>query len=507
MITNGGSNCEDRNYEVQHKKGKLHAWERLEELLDEGSFREIGRDISNQVVPGLIPENKVPRDGVVTGYGTIDGKMVCVFAQDSSVMGGTVGMNHALKIVDLYQKALESGCPIIGLNDSGGARIQEGVDALSGYGKVFAQNVKVSGVIPQISVVLGSCAGGAVYSPALTDFVFAVDNVSYMFITGPDVTRAVIGEEISAEELGGVNIHARQSGVVHFRAIDEKTCFNQIKRLISFLPNNSSQDLLSSMTYNYIPKKETRIGEIIPKSNRRVYDIHEVIAEIIDEDSFLEVHKEFAKNIVVGFGKLSGITVGIIANQSKEGAGALNCDAADKGARFIRFCDSFNIPLVTLVDVPGFMPGKEEEKKGVIRHGAKMLYAYTEATVVKMTVIIRKAYGGSYLAMCAKEMGADFVYAWNNAEMAVIGAEGATAVLHRKELAMMTEVERKQYMEEESERYRREVAAVRNVARKGHIDEVILPEETRERLYSGLYLLRNKNKEFAGTKKHGNIPL
>lgn len=485
----------------------MHAYERILELLDNNSFHEIGNDINRKIGVDKSTHEITNYDGVITGYGKIYGKRVFIFSQDFTVLGGTVGVLHAAKIEHLYEQAIKHKCPIIGVNDSGGARIQEGVESLSGYARIFRQNVRASGLIPQISVILGPCAGGASYSPALTDFVFVVEKISQMFLTGPTVVKSVTSEEISIEELGGTHIHAKKSGVAHFCYKDEKRCLKSIRELIGYLPSSAYEKSTLNISNKYVPKASTKIADILPDESCRTYDVHGVIEEIIDSNSFIEVHKKFAKNIVVGFGKIVGTTIGIVANNSMHLAGTLDCDASDKASRFVRFCDAFSIPIITLVDVTGFYPGKEEERKGVIRHGAKLLYAYAEATTPKITINLRKSYGGAYIAMGCKVLGSDCSFAWEKAEIAVMGPEVAVNILYKKKIESLSGQARKDYIDTITSKYKKEVVNITNGAKNGHVDGVIAPESTREQIYSCLCLLKKKKQRPTIIKKHGNIPL
>ncbi|HEX3022594.1 MAG TPA: acyl-CoA carboxylase subunit beta, partial [Lachnospiraceae bacterium] len=413
---------------------------------------------------------------------------------------------NCMKFAHIIELAIKSKCPVIGINDSGGARIQEGVNSLAGYGDIFYMNTLASGYIPQISIIAGPCAGGAVYSPGITDFIFTIDNVSNMFVTGPKVIKSVTNETVTAEELGSALVHSTKSGVAHFRYETEEKCYDSVRELISMLP----QYYGDKHTYKpepYVNKNQKVVESILPERKNQSYDIKNVINEVFDKDSFIEVQAEFAQNLVVGFAKLSNITVGVVANQPNYAAGVLDCDASDKGARFIRYCDCYNIPLISLVDVPGFMPGVNQEMKGIIRHGAKLLYAYSEATTVKLTVILRKAYGGAYIAMCSKHLEADFVYAWPNAEIAVMGAEGAVEIIYNKEIKAIAKGQLSEFIAEKAEEYRLTCMNSENAAQYGYVDEIINPEETRERLYSDLIMLRNKGEVLTVRKKHGNIPL
>jgi propionyl-CoA carboxylase beta chain len=493
----------DKRILQQHEKGKLTARERLELLLDEGTFREIGTFAATRVpyFDGQVVD--APGEGVVTGVGKIDGRTVFVFAQDFTVFGGALGEVHAQKIVNIMDLAAKTGAPVIGLNDSGGARIQEGVVSLDGYGHIFYRNSIYSGVIPQISVIMGPCAGGAVYSPAITDFIFMVEGTSQMFITGPKVIETVTGERISSEDLGGARVHAGTSGVAHFTAPTEEEVLAQVRRLLSFLPS-SSRDLPPVRPYEFRAEPDEELLDLVPLDGTRVYDVKDVISRLVDDGDFMEVQPQFARNAVVGFGRIGGYPVGIIANQPKFLAGGLDIDSSDKIARFIRFCDSFHIPLITLVDVTGFIPGVKQEHGGIIRHGAKVLYAYSEATVPKISVILRKAYGGAYVAMNSKSIGADVVYAWPSAEIAVMGPEGAAEIIFAKEIAASPDPQAARRAK--IEQYRREVANPYVAAAAGMVDDIIDPRETRIKLYEALQVLRTKA-EPRPSKKHGNIPL
>lgn len=493
------------NIEKQHEKGKLHAIERINALCDKGSFFEIYSGARHTCTSFGMDKKDIPYDGVITGFGTINGKKVAVYAQDFTVQGGSLGKVHGQKIAELIEKAIEAKCPVIGVNDSGGARIQEGVDALCGYGDLFYQNVRASGTVPQISIIAGPCAGGAVYSPGITDFIFAVDQISQMFITGPKVVKSVMYMDISAEDLGGASIHSQKSGVAHFRCQSENDCYEKVRKLLDYIPHYYGEEIVAEAKFKFDERKKTKkITEIIPEESKKGYDIREVIDCVVDDDSFFEVMAEFAQVSVVGFAKIEGKSVGIVANNPAFLGGLLNCDSSDKIARFVRYCDSFNIPLVTFVDVPGFLPGPDEEQKGIIRHGAKVIYAYSEATVPKVTVITRKAYGGAYIAMCSKHLGADFVYAWPKAEIAVMGAEGALGILYAKE---MKDPAQAQLVAQKSEEYRETIMTPRVAAERDYISEIIEPSETRELVVKSLRLLENKTQNVAPAKKHGNIPL
>ena len=488
----------------QHDSGKLTARERIEKLTDPGSFVEIDAFVEHRSVDFGMDKVSAPGDGVVTGYATIDGRPVYLYAQDFTVIGGSLGEMHAKKITKVLDMAMKMGCPVIGINDSGGARIQEGVDALSGYGDIFFRNTLASGVIPQISVILGPCAGGAVYSPALTDFVFMVDDISKMFITGPQVIEAVTGQSVSAEDLGGAKTHSEKSGVAHFISDSEEECFEKIRKLLSFLPQNNMEDSPLYQCTDDLNRLEPHLNTIIPDNPNQSYDVKEVIKAVVDNGDFFEIQPLFATNIVIGFGRLNGKTIGIVANQPKVKAGCLDIDASDKAARFIRFCDAFNIPIVTFTDVPGFLPGVDQEYGGIIRHGAKLLYAYSEATVPKINVILRKAYGGAYIAMSSRHLGADLVFAWPTAEIAVMGPDGAANIIFRKEIKEAADPV--QTRQEKIEEYRSRFANPYVAAARGYIDDVIEPEATRPRLVSALEMLESK-RENRPPKKHGNMPV
>ncbi len=490
--------------EAQHKKGKLTARERLGKLLDPHSFVEINLFTSHRSTDLGMKGREVPGEGVVTGSGTINGQLVFVFAQDFTAMGGTLGEAHAKKIVKIMDLALENGAPIIGLNDSGGARIQEGVDALDGYGNIFFRNTQASGVIPQIAAIMGPCAGGAVYSPALMDFVFMVEGISQMFITGPQVVKEVTGEEVSPEELGGAATHNQLSGVAHFANPDEESCLLGIRELLSYIPPNNMETVPEIEVEDPPLPGPTGLEDLIPKDPKRLYDMKEILRLLVDGGRFFEVQPNFAPNIIVGFARLGGKSVGIVANQPKERGGVLDINSSDKGSRFVRFCDAFNIPLITLVDVPGYLPGTEQEYGGVIRHGAKLLYAYSEATVPKVTLIARKAYGGAYLAMCSQALGADFVWAWPNAEIAVMGPEGAANIIYRKEIKNAENPAA--VREEKIKQYRDLFANPLIAARRGMVHDIIEYNETRARLIYSLDVLDFK-KISRPNRKHGNFPV
>ncbi|MBL7718369.1 MAG: acyl-CoA carboxylase subunit beta [Flavipsychrobacter sp.] len=496
----GGGN---KRIEAQHKKGKLTARERLQLLLDEGSFEEIGMLVTHRSRDFGMEKEIYPGDGVVTGYGTIHGRLVYVFSQDFTVFGGSLSETHAEKICKIMDLAMQNGAPVIGLNDSGGARIQEGVVSLGGYADIFHRNVQASGVVPQISAIMGPCAGGAVYSPAITDFIMMVENTSYMFVTGPNVVKTVTHETVTSEELGGAQTHASKSGVTHFACANEIECIENIKQLLSYMPQNCEED---APVYPYDAGDESRakLDGIIPENPNQPYDIKEVIEEVTDSESFLEVHKEYAQNIVVGFARIAGRSIGIVANQPASLAGVLDIESSKKGARFTRFCDAFNIPLLVLVDVPGFLPGTDQEWHGIITNGAKLLYALSEATVPKVTVITRKAYGGAYDVMNSKHIGADMNYAWPTAEIAVMGAKGAAEIIFKKEIGEAADRDAK-WKEKELE-YTEKFANPYGAAARGFIDEVILPSETRSKLIKAFKMLEHKVAKMP-KRKHGNIPL
>lgn len=487
----------------QHKKGKLTARERVHFLLDDGSFEEIGMLVTHRSTNFGLDKTVFLGDGVVTGYGTVNGRLVYVFSQDFTVMGGSLAEAHAEKICKVMDLAMQNGAPIIGLNDSGGARIQEGVVSLGGYADIFYKNTMASGVIPQLSAIMGPCAGGAVYSPALTDFIMMVENTSYMFVTGPNVVKTVTHEEVSSEDLGGASAHSTKSGVTHLTYANELECIAGIKTLLSFMPQNCEEDA-PSVPYEKGNESRPALNNIIPENANQPYDIKEVIAGTVDENSFYEIHKDFAENIVVGFARLAGKSIGIVANQPAFLAGVLDIKSSQKGARFVRFCDAFNIPLLVFEDVPGFLPGTDQEWNAIITNGAKLLYAFCEATVPRITVITRKAYGGAYDVMNSKHIGADMNYAWPTAEIAVMGAKGAAEIIFKKEITEAADSEAK-WKEKEAE-YAEMFANPYNAAARGYIDEVIKPEQTREKLIKAFKMLENKVATLP-KKKHGNIPL
>ena len=488
----------------QHDSKKLTARERINLLLDAGSFVEIDAFVTHRCTEFGMDKKEAPGEGVVTGYGTVDGRLVYVYAQDFTVIGGSLGEMHAKKICKVMDMAAKMGAPIVGLNDSGGARIQEGVDALAGFGEIFIRNTHNSGVIPQICAIMGPCAGGAVYSPAIMDYIFMVENTSRMFITGPQVVSSVTGEEVTAEELGGAKTHSEKSGVAQFTAPDDETCIAQIKELLSYLPSNNLEDAPYAAPTDDINRLSEKLTSIVPDEATKAYDVKEVITEIADNGKFFEVQKDFAKNIVVGYARMNGQVVGIIANQPKVMSGSLDVDSSTKAARFIRFCDSFNIPLVTLTDVPGYFPGVSQEHNGIIRHGAKLLYAYSEATVPKINVILRKAYGGAYIAMSSKHLGADVVMAWPTAEIAVMGPDGAANIIFKKDIAESADpiAERAKKIQE----YRNKFSSPYEAAKRGYVDDVIEPDSTRPRIIAALEMLASK-RESRPAKKHGNLPL
>lgn len=494
----------EKRIQKQHDSGKLTARERILMLLDEGSFVEVDAFVTHRSTEFDMAKTVAPAEGVVTGYGTVDGRLVYVYAQDFTVIGGSLGEMHAKKICKVMDMAIQNGAPIIGINDSGGARIQEGIDALSGFGEIFYRNTISSGVIPQITIIAGPCAGGAVYSPAICDFVFMVEKTSQMFITGPQVIKSVTGEEIGMEELGGASAHSTKSGVAHFTAPDDQACIEKVKKLLSFLPSNNLSDTMAYESGDEINRLSPKLSEIIPDRESKSYDMKEVIHELVDGGDFFEVQENFAKNIIVGFARMDGGTVGIIANQPKVMAGSLDVDSSDKAARFIRFCDCFNIPLVTLTDVPGYLPGASQEHDGIIRHGAKLLFAYSEATVPKINVILRKAYGGAYIAMSSKHLGADMVFAWPTAEIAVMGPDGAANIVFKKEIKEADDpiTRRQELIQDYKDRFANPYVA----ASRGYVDDVIEPDSTRPRIISALNMLASK-REVHPAKKHGNIPL
>ncbi|NGZ89006.1 acyl-CoA carboxylase subunit beta [Psychroflexus maritimus] len=487
----------------QHEKKKLTARERVDYFLDEGSFEEIGILVTHRTTDFGMDQQHFYGDGVVTGYGTVNGRLVYVYAQDFTVFGGALSETHAEKICKVMDHAVKVGAPIIGLNDSGGARIQEGVRSLGGYADIFFRNVQASGVVPQISAIMGPCAGGAVYSPAMTDFTLMVQDTSYMFVTGPNVVKTVTNEEVTSEELGGASAHSTKSGVTHCTAANDIECLEQLKKMLSYMPQNN-QEKPEKLAFELGEEFRPELDNLVPENANKPYDMHEVIKGIIDADSFFEIHKDYADNILVGFSRIGGRSVGVVANQPMRLAGVLDVDASKKAARFVRFCDAFNIPLLVLVDVPGFLPGTDQEWNGIILHGAKLLYALSEATVPRITVITRKAYGGAYDVMNSKHIGADLNYAWPTAEIAVMGAKGASEIIFRKEIANAKDQEAK-LLEKESE-YAEKFANPFKAAQRGFVDEVIMPRDTRRKLIKAFAMLENKE-VLRPQRKHGNIPL
>jgi acetyl-CoA carboxylase carboxyltransferase component len=490
--------------ERQHNRGRLTARERIDYLLDDGSFQELDMLARHRAHGMGLEDNRPYTDGVVTGFGTVDGRRVCLFAQDATVNGGSLGEVHGEKIHKLMDFATSIGVPVIGLNDGGGARVQEGVVGLHYYGGIFLRNVQASGVVPQISVVLGSCAGGAVYSPAMTDFIFMVQGSSHMFITGPDVVKTVTGEDVTLEELGGAMSHATKSGVATFVAPDEKACLDDVRYLLSFLPSNNLEEAPHVASGDDPDRSTPELIDIIPASPNQPYDMTKVIAAVVDGGEYLEVHSHWAMSITCGFARIDGRVVGIVGNQPAVLAGVLDIDSSEKAARFVRTCDAFNIPLVTFVDVPGFMPGTDQEYGGIIRHGAKLLYAYCEATVPRIQIVVRKAYGGAYVVMNSKSIGADLAYAWPSAELAVMGPQGAVEIVYRRELASAADpaARRAELVEEYTERYANPYVA----AERGYVDDVISPADTRKILVRSLNMLASKREELP-RRKHGNVPL
>ncbi len=493
-----------KQIEKQHESGKLTARERLSLLFDPGSFCELDMFVRHRCTDFGMRDTFIACEGVVTGYGTVNGRPVCAYSQDFTSRGGSLGEMHAKKIWKAMDLAMRLGVPLVGFNDSGGARIQEGVDALSGYGGIFFRNACASGVIPQISAIMGPTAGGAVYSPAMTDWIFMVEKTSYMFITGPEVIKTVSGEEIDFESLGGAMVHNTKSGVAHFACQNDQHAIERIKELLSYLPLNNMEDPPLADSTDDPNRTDPKLDSIVPDSERQSYDMKDVIASIVDDGVFMEPHQYYAENMVICFARMNGRVIGIIANQPLFLAGSLDVDASDKATRFIRFCDAFNIPLLTLVDVPGYLPGTDQEWTGIIRHGAKLLWCYSEATVPKVTMITRKAYGGSYLAMCAKELGADMVFAWPTAEIAVMGAEGATKIIHRKEISEAED--KKAKLNEKITEYRDLFYNPYIAAARGLVDEVIVPSESRPKIIAALEMLATK-RETRPAKKHGNIPV
>jgi propionyl-CoA carboxylase beta chain len=493
----------EKRIEQQHAKGKLTARERIDLFVDEGSFEELDKFVTHRAKDFGLDKEHYLGDGVITGYGTVHGRLVYVFSQDFTVFGGSLSETHAAKIVKIMDMAMKNGAPVIGLNDSGGARIQEGVVSLGGYADIFYRNTLASGVVPQLSAIMGPCAGGAVYSPAITDFIFMVENTSFMFVTGPNVVKTVTHETVTAEELGGAGTHSTKSGVTHFSAANEVECINQIKQILQYIPQNC-EDMPPTVPYQEGNEKRPALNAIIPANPNQPYDMREVIQGVVDENSFFEVHKNFAENMVVGFAHLAGRSIGIVGNQPAVLAGVLDIDASVKAARFVRFCDCFNIPLLVFEDVPGFLPGTDQEWNGIITNGAKLLFAFSEATVPRVTVITRKAYGGAYDVMNSKHIGADLNYAWPTAEIAVMGAKGAAEIIFKKEISEAADPAAK--LNEKVEEYTKKFANPYKAAQRGYIDEVIYPDQTREKLIKAFKMLENKVDKLP-RKKHGNIPL
>jgi methylmalonyl-CoA decarboxylase alpha subunit len=494
----------EKRIEKQHKSGKMTARERINMLMDDSSFVELDAFVKHRCTEFGMEKEETPAEGVVTGYGTVDGRLVYIYAQDFTVSGGSLGEMHAKKICKVLDLSMKMGAPVVGINDSGGARIQEGVDALSGYGQIFYKNTLASGVVPQISVIMGPCAGGAVYSPALTDFIFMVDKTSQMFITGPQVIKAVTGEEVTAEALGGGMTHNSTSGVAHFLSENETACIAEIKQLLSYLPSNNMETAPTFECQDDINRLVEDLNSIIPESSNKAYDMKDIIRNVVDNGDFFEVQPYYAQNIITGFARLNGSSIGIIANQPKVLAGCLDINASDKAGRFIRTCDAFNVPILNLIDVPGFLPGTNQEYGGIIRHGAKMLYAYSEATVPIVNVITRKAYGGAYLAMCSKDLGADMVFAWPQAEIAVMGPDGAANIIFKRDIenAENPAAARAEKIQDYKERFATPYIA----ASRGYVDDVIEPSTTRQRLISAFDMLSSK-RETRPSKKHGNLPV
>lgn len=500
ILAGGG----DKRIEKQHQSGKMTARERIAVLLDPDSFVELDSFVEHRCTNFGMEKTSTPSEGVVTGYGSIDGRLVYVYAQDFTVLGGSLGEMHAKKICKVLDLAVEMGAPVIGLNDSGGARIQEAVDALSGFGNIFFRNTRASGVIPQISAIMGPCAGGAVYSPALTDFIFMANNTSHMFITGPQVIKTVTGEEVSAEKLGGAATHSTVSGVAHFACATERELLAGIRRLIGYLPLNNMDTPPVVETADPVNRICPGLNTVLPGNANKPYDMKDVLRAVVDDGELFEVQPDYAPNMITTFARIGGRSVGVLANQPKKLAGCLDINASDKAGRFISICDSFNIPLLTFVDVPGFLPGTNQEYGGIIRHGAKMLYAYSEATVPKITVVVRKAYGGSYLAMCSKDLGADMVLAWPSAEIAVMGPDGAANIIFKKEIEAAEDpaAARKEKLDD----YRSEFATPYQAAKRGFVDDVIEPDQTRQKIAAALNMLASKRQQLPG-KKHGNFPV
>ena len=499
LMLGGGADKID----AQHKKGKLTARERIDYFFDQGTFVELNAYVWHHCNDLGMEGTQMDGDGVVTGYGMVKGQRVFVFAQDFTYSGGSLGEMHAMKISELQKKALKAGCPVVGLLDSGGARIQEGINSLAGFARIFYQNTMASGIIPQISVIMGPCAGGAVYSPALTDFVFMVENTSQMFLTGPAVIVTVTGEQVTAEELGGAVTHTSKSGVAHFRAPDEKSCLDKVKGLLSYLPSRAGAPLPKTFSSGNIHQKLDALNDIMPENANKAYDMYDVIKGIVDDGVIMDSHEHWARNIITCYARIDGTPVGIIANQPKVLAGCMDIDSSTKATRFVRTCDAFGLPLITLVDTSGFLPGTGQEYGGIIRHGAGLLYAYSEATVPKITIVTRKAYGGAYIAMCCRELGADMVYAWPSAEIAVMGPDGAINVLYKRDLAAAEDPDARRA--ELVGMYKDKFANPYAAAHNGYVDDVIEPRETRQKIIQSLLIMRDKQEEIP-PRKHGNIP-
>ncbi len=501
-------NLEQYDIDKQHRKGKLHAIERVHMIMDKDSFVETYESSTMGAAGSHI------FDGVITGYGQIHGKRVYIYSQDFTIMGGTIGWNQGFKIARTIEDAIRNKCPVIGISDSGGARIQDGIDAMAGYGEVFYYNTMASGYIPQIAIIAGPCAGGAVYSPAIMDFTFIIDNIGKMFLTGPKVIKKVTGKSISAEELGGSVVHAQNSGAAHFRCSSELDCYSKVRDLLDTIPHCYAKRKLGNFEFPWITsgndKDQSLLNTILPKEDNKVYNMKDIVRTVLDDNSYIDVYAQYAKNIITGFGKVAEITVGIVANQPKYRAGVLDCDASDKAARFIRYCDEYNIPIVSFTDTPGFMPSVTEEYKGIIRHGAKILYAYSEATTPRINIIVRKAYGGAYVAMNSKHLKADRVYAWPDAQVAVMGAEGACEIIYGKELNAFTdETKRADYFNAKLEEYKKTSMGIGIARQRGFIDDIIKPEDTRRRILVDIRELlgRTRSRKISIQKKHGNIPL
>jgi len=493
---------EDR-IEKQHEKGKLTARERIHLLMDDGSFEEVGMLVEHRNSDFGMEKQRYPGDGVVTGYGTVDNRLIYVYAQDFTVFGGSLSETHAEKICKIMDMAVDNGAPVIGLNDSGGARIQEGVNSLGGYAEIFYRNTIASGVIPQLSAVMGPCAGGAVYSPAITDFIIMVEGTSYMFVTGPNVVKTVTNEDVSFEDLGGASAHSTKSGVTHLTAVNDLQCIEKLKQLLSYIPQNC-ESKVPDLPFEFANELRPHLGEIIPENAQQPYDMKGIIDGVVDDDSFFEIHPDYAANIIVGFARIGGRSIGVVANQPYHLAGVLDVNSSKKAARFVRFCDCFNIPLLVLVDVPGFLPGTDQEWNAIISNGAKLLYAFSDATVPRITLVTRKAYGGAYDVMNSKHIRADLNFAWPTAEIAVMGAKGAAEIIFKRDIKQAEDPEA--VMKEKEQKYADKFAHPYRAAERGFIDEVIDPKDTRRKLIKGFYMLSNK-KVIRPNRKHGNIPL